>query len=84
MKQKDALYKDYWQNATDEHGSLAFSANNIKSILIIGTLPTNADEIKTFDSFRNELKGIEIITFDELLEKIELQIQIMEGTVFTE
>ena len=37
-----------------------------------------------FDSFRNELKGIEIITFDELLEKIELQIQIMEGTVFTE
>lgn len=84
LKQKDTLYKDYWQNATEGHGGLAFSANNIKSILIIGTMPQNSDEIKTFDTFRNELKGIEIITFDELLGKIELQIQIMEGTIFSE
>jgi hypothetical protein BATR1942_00120 len=84
LKQKDTLYKEYWHNVADGSGYVAFSANNIKSILIIGTLPTDEEEIKTFDSFRNELKGIEIITFDELLEKIELQIQIMEGNVFTE
>lgn len=63
LKQKDTLYKDYWQNATEGHGGLAFSANNIKSILIIGTMPQNSDEIKTFDTFRNELKGIEIRGF---------------------
>lgn len=61
---------------------LIFNADNIKSVLIIGKIPQSVVEQATFESFRNELKGVEIITFDELLEKIELQIKIIEGTGF--
>lgn len=83
LKQKDLLYKEYWNSAIDENHIPMYSANNIKSILIIGKTPQSTVEKETFESFRNELKGIEVITFDELLGKIELQIQIMEGTLFS-
>lgn len=83
LKQKDLLYKEYWDTSIDENHIPMYSANNIKSILIIGQTPQGTAEKETFESFRNELKGIEIITFDELLGKIELQIQIMEGTLFS-
>ena len=82
LKQKDTLYKQYWNTAYDEEHKLNFNADNIKSILIIGKIPQLVVEQATFESFRNELKGVEIITFDELLEKIELQIKIIEGTGF--
>ena len=82
LKQKDLLYKQYWDNAYDAERNLIFNADNIKSVLIIGKIPESVVERATFEMFRNELKGIEIITFDELLEKINLQISIIEGTVF--
>lgn len=82
LKQKDTLYKQYWNIACDEEHKLTFNADNIKSVLIIGKIPQSVVEQATFESFRNELKGVEIITFDELLEKIELQIKIIEGTGF--
>ena len=82
LKQKDILYKQYWANAYDVDHKLIFNADNIKSVLIIGQIPKLYAEQSTFESFRNELKGVEIITFDELLDKIELQIKIIEGTEF--
>lgn len=74
--------KQYWANAYDADHKLIFNADNIKSVLIIGQIPKLYAEQSTFESFRNELKGVEIITFDELLDKIELQIKIIEGTEF--
>lgn len=82
LRQKDMLYKQYWNVALDENHIPKYGANNIKSILIIGTTPQATEERETFESFRNELRGVEVITFDEMLSKIELQIQIMEGTLF--
>ena len=82
LKQKDLLYKQYWDNAYDDDHNLVFNADNIKSVLIIGKIPESVVERATFEMFRNELKGVEIITFDELFEKIDLQIKIIEGTVF--
>ena len=82
LRQKDTLYKQYWTTAYDEEHKLIFNADNIKSVLIIGKIPQSIVEQATFETFRNELKGVEIITFDELLEKIELQIKIIEGTGF--
>ncbi len=82
IKQKDTLYKQYWTTAYNDEHKLIFNADNIKSVLIIGKIPQTVVEQSTFEAFRNELKGVEIITFDELLEKIELQIKIIEGTGF--
>lgn len=39
--------------------------------LIIGTMPTEADQKKSFEFFRGNSKNVEILTFDELLEKIK-------------
>lgn len=83
LKQKDLLYKSYWNNSRNpQNHNIEFEANNIKSILIIGKTPDDLQEKETFENFRNELKSVEIVTFDELLAKIDLQIKIIEGNVF--
>ena len=82
LRQRDLLYKYYWASALDD-GRIAYEANNIKSILIIGRIPNNNEEKTVFENFRNELRSIEIITFDELLDKVNLQIQIIEGALFS-
>ena len=38
--------------------------------LIIGTMPTDDVQVKSFELFRGNSKNVEIITFDELLEKL--------------
>ena len=39
--------------------------------LIIGRMPPETDQIRSFELFRGNSKNVEIITFDELLEKIK-------------
>lgn len=85
LKQKDSIYKDYWNVARNRQTKeIDFEANNIKSILIIGQTPKDSLELEVFENFRNELKNIEVLTFDEILSKIELQIKIIEGSIFQE
>ena len=43
----------------------------IHCILVIGTMPTDEDEIKSFEIFRRNSKNVQIITFDELLFKLK-------------
>lgn len=38
--------------------------------LIIGTMPSEDDQLKSFELFRSNSKDVEIVTFDELLEKL--------------
>jgi Domain of unknown function (DUF4263) len=44
---------------------------HIHGILIAGTAPTEADEHKSFEYFRGNSKNVQILTFDELLEKLK-------------
>ena len=44
----------------------------VHCVLIIGTLPEELDKQKSFEMFRRNSKDVEIITFDELLEKLRL------------
>ncbi len=43
----------------------------IHGVLIIGTMPMDSDQKKSFELFRGNSKDITIITFDELLEKMK-------------
>jgi Domain of unknown function (DUF4263) len=43
----------------------------VRCFLIAGTTPTDDDKKKSFELFRNSLNSVEIITFDELLEKLK-------------
>ncbi len=80
-KQKDDLIKEY------DHIKLSsmrkgknFSAYDPKSYIIIGNTNELSDEqSESFELFRNSLKDIEIITFNELIDKLKiLQRYLME------
>lgn len=44
---------------------------SIHCCLIVGTMPSGVDQRKSFELFRRNSKDVEIITFDELLEKLK-------------
>ena len=44
---------------------------SVRCCLIIGTMPGDEDKKKSFELFRGNSKNVEIITFDELLEKLK-------------
>lgn len=68
---KDRLQKEYYISQYNSNDS--FQALNPKCILIIGSISSlTIREKQNFELFRSELKSIEIITYDELFEKISL------------
>lgn len=75
-------YKSNFQK--EFHKFQAQSRNELKSLnsrclLIIGKLDTLDDNQKEcFELFRNELKSVEIVTFDELFLKIETMFNIIK------
>ena len=73
-KEKDTLLKDYYPMIySSENVNIHFKAYDPKSYLVIGNSSELEDEkLESFELFRNSLKDIEIITFDELIKKLEL------------
>ena len=58
----------------------SFRANNIDCVLVYWTIQTlNKKEKEAFDNYRNELRSIRIIGFDELQYKIENLLKLFEG-----
>lgn len=78
LKDRDYIYKNF-TNIALINGQLQFKAHNIRSILIIGQNPSDYDQMAMLENFRNELRNVEIITFNELLKKIDLQINMIES-----
>ena len=70
LKQRDTFNQNYHTlNSLDEEH---FNACNIEAILVYGMInKLNSEQKDTFERFRNELRSITIITFDELLKKVE-------------
>lgn len=80
LSQRDALYKSY-TNSLYYSGD-SFKALNFNSILVIGnvsSLNENQAKCTSFELYRNELRNIQIIGFDELLAKINIMIQLLES-----
>ncbi len=79
---------DYRDNLLNEYYSLSeksdekFIANNPQLLLIVGKADAlSIAEKKTLESFRQDLKSIQIITFDELLEKIRMILKIISHDI---
>ncbi|MDT3738180.1 MAG: DUF4263 domain-containing protein [Candidatus Kapabacteria bacterium] len=45
--------------------------NYYKCIVLIGKTPSTQYELKSFDLYRNSLKDVEIVTFNELFDKVQ-------------
>lgn len=80
-EQKDSFMKDYnsiWRRSYEEGKN--FKAFDPKCYLIIGnTSELNAKQIESFNLFRNELRTVEVITYDELLSKMEILYKVLGG-----
>lgn len=76
LKYKNSIQKDFYSinyNSEDK-----FKVFNPKCILIIGSFETlKEDERETFELFRNEFKTVDIITFDELFDKIYMVLKLL-------
>ena len=74
---KQTLLEDY--STILRHTNSKFKVINIESILLIGLSSNLSEENKEqFENFRNELKDIKIITFDELLKKIQIMLELLK------
>ena len=80
-EQKDSFMKDYnaiWRESYEE--GINFKAFDPKCYLIIGnTSDLDTKQLESFNLFRNELRTVEIITYDELLSKMEILYKALGG-----
>lgn len=78
--QKDNLMKEYYtlkQKSSEQN--IVFETYDPKSYIIIGDNSSfDFQEVQCFELFRNELKDIEIITYNELISKLKLIQQSLE------
>ena len=78
LLQKDALIKNYKNLVTeaDEY----YRATNIECILVYGNISIlDRKQKDAFESYRNELRSIRLIGFDELLQRINNLLALFEN-----
>lgn len=75
--QKQKLNNEYL--SLKENSDEDFKAININCVLVIGNIKDLSKvKLNCFENYRNELRSIQIITFDEILTKIELMLALLE------
>jgi len=68
LDQKDNLQREFYKLSEGK-----FEAFNPKTLLIIGKVKDlNKGQLKSFELFRSNIKDVEIVTFDELLERTNM------------
>lgn len=75
----NTLLKQYYSLIGEQEDR--WEANNPRCLLIIGSLENEdikGDKKRSFETFRNDLRNIDIITFNELFEKIRLLLTLLE------
>lgn len=82
LNQKDNLTKSYSQLLLEECSSGKieefYEVFNPKAILIIGSIvELTKKQRNNFELFRNSIKDVDIITFDEVFEKIDFFISLL-------
>lgn len=62
-----------WMTHVHDNPALGVSgADVIKCVVVAGRMPTDPSKLRSFEVFRNACKDVDIVTFDELLSKLEL------------
>lgn len=69
LDQKFHLEKEI-TSIKDNSGIYDMNTYSVHCCIIIGRMPKNEEEVKSFELFRGNSKNVEILTFDELLERM--------------
>lgn len=59
--------------------SLRVEAHHVQAYLLAGSMPTEYDRVRSFEMFRHNSKDVVVMTFDELLSKVEHLCGFLEG-----
>lgn len=69
--QQSELRQRWMTHANDNPALRQSGADVIKCVVVAGRLPTDPIKLRCFEMFRNACKDVDIVTFDELLAKLE-------------
>ncbi|MBA2334328.1 MAG: DUF4263 domain-containing protein [Blastocatellia bacterium] len=76
LDQRDNLQKEFHSLSS---GGSRFKSFNSKCFVLIGSISAlSSEQLRSFELFRNSNKDVEIVTFDELLQKIKAMISIFK------
>lgn len=84
LDQRQRLMAHYQQLGLDAIGVVPF---NPRVVVLIGDLERQqieGDKLRSFELFRNELSGVEVVTFDELAAKAEALLELFRANSSTE
>ncbi len=65
----------------DSSGIWDVESYAIQGLVIAGRTPEGKSELKSFELFRNGLKSVLVITFDELLSKLEHLLEVLRASL---
>lgn len=69
--QQSELRKRWMTHFHDNTALHRSGVDAIKCVVVAGRLPTDQSRLRSFEVFRNACKDVDIVTFDELLVKLE-------------
>ena len=69
--QQSELRQRWMTHVHDTDSLKSSNADAIKCVVIAGLLPADPVKLRSFEVFRNACKDVDVITFDELLLKLE-------------
>ena len=70
LDQKDRFEKNI-ARIRDQNRDLDVEAYHVQACVLAGTMPSGHDRVRFFELFRQNLKDVVVMTFDELLRKVE-------------
>jgi hypothetical protein len=73
LDQRYRLTANFAQHARDNKwsGNSALEDYEIDCVLVIGLMPTDDDQRRSFQLFRKNSHGVKIVTFDEILQQLK-------------
>jgi len=80
LNYKYELQKNYRDLVKQDNG--VFQIFNPQCMVVVGTLVDgnlNSEQRKSFELFRSNSKHVEIVTFDELFQKVQMLTDLLEG-----
>lgn len=69
--QQSELRQRWMTHVYDNPALRQSGADVIKCVVVAGRMPTDPIKVRSFEVFRNACKDVDIVTFDELLAKLE-------------
>jgi hypothetical protein len=72
LYQQSELRQRWTQHTSDTEGLRSWKPDVIKCVVIAGSTLTEPVKRRSFEVFRNSCKDVEVVTFDELLNKLKL------------